>query len=230
MTVDEGTLRRLKKLLALATDPRTPTAEAEAAMSMAQKTMAKYGVTEGHIASAEVGEAYVKGTSHVRPSAWEGRLAAMVGESFGCKVLWCTSGYKGAMNRARWQFIGLKHNVELVTYSFEVLQRQVLKARAGYVATQPEWYTRPEKAARADTFCEAFVAQLWHKVSALTLEPAQQKAIEQRFKEQSSGERVDNRQGNGSLAAAMAGAEAGEHAYLNRPMPGQEARALLEKR
>lgn len=229
MIADEGTLRRLKKLLAIAADSRAAPAEAQAAMAQAQRIMAKFGVTELDAESSQIGEQDVLSTSHVKPPAWEGALVGVIDKAFGCKALWCTSGWKGAMQRARWKFIGLRHNLELASYTFSVLQRQALRARAEFVATLPEWYTRPQKAAQADSFCEGFVANVSRKVYAIALSDVQRKAIEKKLNDETTSEaRQDFRGGNGGGDAIRAGYEAGEKAQLHKPMPHTQERKTLK--
>ncbi len=71
---DEGTMRRLRKLLTLASDPAAAPGEAANAMRMAQALMAKHGVTDGDITREQIGEFMFKSTKAVTPppSKWWG--------------------------------------------------------------------------------------------------------------------------------------------------------------
>jgi len=221
--IDDGVLRRIKKCLALGTDPRTPPAEAEAAMRQAQKMMALYGVEKGALVASEVGRTMFKSVRAVRPAHWEYLLVSELSRAFGCRILFCEGwGPKGAKSKAHWMIVGLKHQLELINYAVDVVRRQLLKARAEFVSDLPFYQTRPEKAAHADTFCEGYVAAMRRQIHDFALTDEQREAIEAKAKSLVDPERkpLTTDSGSGSALAAVAGASAGAKANLHRPMNG----------
>lgn len=220
---DDGVMRRLKKLLAMAMDGRGNPAEAENAMRMAQKLMAAHGITEGGVAASEVDEFSYQSTKAAVPSPWESALLRCLGRAFGCKHYWVGGrGMKGARDKGHWHVVAAKHQLELIRYAFDVVRRQMIKARAEFVATLPDYYTRPRKAAEGDAFGLAFVDALDKKILALAdQDPLVAKAIDEHVLRICGGNTVKR---SATIAwtsgAAEAGAAAGAKASIHRPMNG----------
>lgn len=223
--VPESVMRRLKKLLAMATDGRGNDAEATNAMRMAQKLMAEYNLSQGTLAASEVGEARM-GTSRAdTPPPWESYLLSEICRAFGARQVWYPgAGPRGYRSKGAHGVVAPKVTLELITYAFDVLRRQLIKARTEYVAALPEWWTRPRKAAEGDAFGIGFVRSLSTKISDYVGDPAVAEAIKLRHEEivgdrQAKNKKADRPQ---SYDADVAGREAGKHASLHRAMNGAE--------
>jgi hypothetical protein len=229
MTTDlnPDVLRRIKKCLALSASSNEH--EAAAAMRQAQKLMAAHNVTLEGLAASEVQKHAVNAYGQRQVAGWQLQLAALVGKSFGCE-LYITHGivapvrYGGCPSQI--VYIGIAHNAQIAAYTFEVLLRQALKARAKFMAEYAEgagkWDSRGEKVAAGETFCRGYVSNVARQVSELALTDTQRKAIEAR-KEQELGPgagvfKPTARAHNS--AAYEAGRAAGADAALHRPMPG----------
>lgn len=221
--VDPAVLRRLQKLLAMASDGRGNPAEAENAMRMAQKLMAAHGVTEGALVAAEVGEFSYQSSKAAVPSPWESALLRLLHRAFGCRHYWSPGrGLKGQRDKGYWHIVAPKHQLELIQYAFDVVRRQLQRERAKFVATLPDYYTRPRKAAEGDAFGLAFVEALSAKVLALAdVSPEMTKALEDHVNRVCGG-RVAKRSAPLAFthAATAAGQAAGAQASLHRPMSG----------
>lgn len=220
-TPDEATLRRLKKLLAMAMDGRGNQAEAENAMRMAQKLMAAHGLTEGALAASEVGEtAYVSSKTKI-PPPYESAILRVLKKAFGIRHYWTPSHvHRGC---GSWHIVAPKHQLELVRYTFDVVRRQLLKARATFVATLPAHQGRMEKAAQGDAFGIAFVEELEKKIlDFANLDPAIEQALEAHVDRICGGNKVKRTSKvTWTHGAVEAGRAAGTQATLHRPMGGR---------
>lgn len=218
----DGAMRRLKKLLALAMDPAAAPGEAANAMRMAQSLMTKHNVTEGAIAASEIDEFSYQSTKAATPPPWENALLWVIGKAFGCRHYWTGGrGPKGAREKGYWKIVGEKHKLELIQYAFDVVRRQMINARAKFVATLPEWQTRPVKAAQGDAFGLAFVKALEEKIVVFAQnDPLIAKAIDEHIKRICTGKPLKNAAVRWTSDAEAAGRAAGATASLHRPMSG----------
>jgi len=220
--IPENVMRRLKKLLAMASDGRGNEAEAANAMRMAQKLMAEHGLSEGTLAASEVDSLRI-GTSRAdTPPPWENALLHQVCRAFGARFTWTGgSGPKGFRTKGHYTIYAPKVQIELISYATDVLRRQLIKARAEYVATLPEWWTRPRKAAEADAFGVGFVHALSRKITDYVGDAAVAEAIRLRYEEATGGRMAKEKKADqvvNSHAARSAGAAAAEGASLYRAM------------
>jgi hypothetical protein len=215
---DEGVMRRIQKCLALAMDPAAAPGEAENALRMAQNMMKKYGVTDGQIASSQIGEFLIQGSKATTPCPWETDLAWLICHAFGSKLMW-SEGYgpKGARTKGWFTFVAHKPQLEMIKYAYELVRRQLVAERTKFVASLPEYWTRPRKAREGDEFGRGFVAALRKKVSDYANPEGLQKALEDRIEERTGGRKSkDVKEKRGSREAYFGGADKGQHATLNR--------------
>ena len=220
---DEGTMRRLKKLLALAMDSAAAPGEAENAMRMAQNLMRKHGVTDGAIASSEIDEFKYQSSKAKSPPPWEAKLLAQLSRAFGSRCYWDPGrGPKGYREKGYWHVLAHKPQLEMIQYAFDVLRRQLIASRSKYVATLPSYLTRPEKAREGDRFGLAFIEALSAKISTYSDQDAAiTKALSERVAEVCGGNKIKQRPIGWSAEAANAGAAAGAQANLPRGTGGE---------
>lgn len=227
---EDPILRKIRKCLALAAS--SVPGEAEAAMRQAQKLMALHNVDTGTLARAALGQAQVQGTRGARPAIWENTLVWACCNAFGARPLW-SSGPKGGWkdeHNGWWTFIAPKGKVELVVYAYTVLVRQLLKERAKFVAERAQGFTRVQRAADADAFCEAYASRLYNKIIDTELSPQEREALEAEAKARSNpdGKKVvSTNNGQGSLSAAIEGAMAGDKASFYKAARGKAELAAL---
>lgn len=220
---DEGTMRRIKKLMTLAMDPAATPGESENALRMAQNLMKKYGVTDGKIASSEIDEFVYQSTKAKVPPAWEGALLSQLSLAFGCRNYWSPGvGPKGSREKGHWVVLAHKPKLEMIQYAFDVLRRQLIAARSKHIGTLPEHYTRPRKAAGGDAFGLAFVAALSKKISLYAdQDEAITNALDKKITERCGSKTVWYGRLSATNESWMSGAAAGVNANLHRATGGE---------
>lgn len=155
-------LARIKKCLALGKSSNPH--EAAAAMRQAQKLMAMAGVTTEDVALAGITDANLGLPSKTLPR-WHHGLISTVASGFGCECV-TTRGFFG---EPFVHFIGMAARVEVASYAYIVLRRQIIGARKIFIAGLSKNCKTHSKTLRADSYCEGYVLALQDKVRALTL-------------------------------------------------------------
>ena len=161
MKPDEALLK-IKKCMALGTS--TNPHEAAAAMRQAQKLMEQFGISETDVALADVSEIRCRVAMQSGPR-WEVRLANLVGEAFGCDVIW--TGEQRVLEGTSWcrsrrvvkvAFIGVGAAPQVAAYSWEVLDRQCASQRLAHIRQQPKSCKPITRTARGDAFADGWVS------------------------------------------------------------------------
>lgn len=227
----DSVMRRLKKLLALATDPAAAPGEAENAMRMAQNLMKKHKVSNAEMASSEIGEHMTQSTKATTPPPYESALLWELCRGFGAKHYWTPGrGPKGMRDKGYWYIVAEKSNLELIKYAYEVVMRQLTSSRSKYVAGLPEYWTRPRKAADGDAFGMAFVSALSKKIVDFTgQDPLIATAIATRVQDVTQGRVAKRVEIKWSSEAIIKGKEAGEKASLHRSVGAGPKPKKVEK-
>jgi hypothetical protein len=163
----EKYLQRIKKLLAMARN-NSSAEEAALAMSRAQKLMSEHKLNEHDVDVMNINEAATqKAPSHAeKMPEYMAFLAEMVARVFGVKFY--TSHGSDHWNKPAKRTIhyyGPDERPQIAAYSFEVLGKQLAKARREYIATMRKNIKPATKIARADTFCSAWVNGAYAVVS-----------------------------------------------------------------
>ncbi|WP_410499683.1 DUF2786 domain-containing protein [Chitinibacter sp. S2-10] len=229
--MDKATaISKIRKCLALSKSANEH--EAAAALKMAQKLMAEFGVDDDTLLAAEAAEASAKAGAKNSPAIWENNLAHIVANAFGCRLIFSQGWSAGA-----WKFIGCGASAEVAQYAFEVLFRQVKKERAAFTKTECKRLKTTSKTRRADLFCHGWVQSVSRQVSVFAGSEANKAAIDA-FVAQKYGEslkKLDATDRNKDRAlkdkdwdALTAGQKAGKKAQLNHGVGSQGgAQALL---
>ncbi|WP_047396507.1 DUF2786 domain-containing protein [Chitinibacter sp. ZOR0017] len=229
--MDKATaISKIRKCLALSKSANEH--EAAAALKMAQKLMAEFGVDDETLLAAEAAEAKARASAKKDPSKWETNLAHIVSDAFGCKLIFTMSSTGGF-----WGFIGCGASAEIAQYAFEVLLRQVKKERAAFTKTECKRLKAINKTRRADLFCEAWVYSVSRQVHKFAGTDATVAAIDafiaQKYGEKLKESEVKDRNKDRKLKdkdwdAIDAGMQAGKKAQLNHGVGSQAgAQALL---
>lgn len=176
----EKYLQRIKKLLAMARN-NSSAEEAALAMSRAQKLMSEHKLNEHDIDVMNINEAATqKAPSHAeKMPEYMAFLAEMVARVFGVKFY--TSHGSDHWNKPAKRTIhyyGPDERPQIAAYSFEVLGKQLAKARREYIATMRKNIKPATKIARADTFCSAWVNGAYAVVSDFVVTGAETTLIE----------------------------------------------------
>lgn len=134
--VDEAILRKIKSCLALSGSSNEH--EAAVALKQAQALMRKYGLTEQDVDAAEITQGSVESKTSCRAvPEWEVELSRLIAGAFGCHCVFLLGTFvehdRSRNVMASVKFIGTAGAVAMSSYAFEVLSRQILKARASFV-------------------------------------------------------------------------------------------------
>ncbi|WP_240160474.1 DUF2786 domain-containing protein [Pseudomonas bharatica] len=106
--------------------------EAEIALRQAHKLMEAYNLEMGDVLASMAGEVKVAAGSEGEPPAWRVRLARVCAEAFGSTFIINAPWFE----EASFIYIGCGASPELACYAYQVLERQLQKARRDYLATQ----------------------------------------------------------------------------------------------
>jgi hypothetical protein len=171
-------LAKIRKCMALSASSNEH--EAAAALRQARKLMEAHGLTDDDVLAAEAGEDAARAGADQTPANWEAYLAGHTAQVFGCRCIFRPGTYVrdfGLGHRGAWLFVGTGANFEVSRYCFEVLLRQVKRARAEHIKTALKRCKTATKTRRADLFCEGWVASAVGKVDALALGEREQAAL-----------------------------------------------------
>lgn len=231
MTSREDILAKVKKCLDLAKSANEH--EAAAAMRQARKLMDLHALNDTEVLAAGAGQSKANSAVEATPTAWEDALAGRLGRAFGCRVVFQPGFFD---RRAQWLFIGIPPNHEIAAYSFDVLYRQLRKARTDFIGAKLKRFKRSNKTRRADLFCGAWVYAACAQLTMPSISEAERSVIDAYMKTKfhNLGElkSVDRNAGrprdDKDFAAIAAGDDAGRSAELNRGVGAAAAPRMLE--
>ena len=214
-------LDKIKKLLALAASGNQH--EAANAMAKVQALMAANGLTETDIELSSIGQQWAKcaNQSKTQPK-WSHMLISLVGDAFGVEVMY----QREIFGAVRVSFIGPAERAEIAGYVYEVLARQLGKARREYLAGLNKRMKTTTKTTRADLFCEGWCRAVWAKVQQLVPSEKESALVKQfmeqnhpKLKQATAREAGGNRWDHNSM---FDGYRAGQDVELNAGVGGQE--------
>jgi hypothetical protein len=152
-------LDKIRKCLALSKSAQPH--EAGAALRQAQKLMALFGIDGEDLDLAQICH-HAKEVPKGALSAWQAQLAHLVGDAFGCGHLWARGqAYLPDFSVRRTReviFYGPDASADLACYTWDVLLRQCIRARAEHIMGQPAACKRATLTARGDRFALGWVA------------------------------------------------------------------------
>lgn len=217
MTNKEDIIAKIKKCLALGKSANEH--EAATALRQAQKLMELHGITNLDIETADISEAKTRAGAATKPTNWEVRLVHEVCEAFGCQCIFQTAW----RSDASWLIVGIDPAPEISRYAFEVLFRQIKRARARHIKTKLKRCGPTSRTRRADLFCLGWVMTATELLAAFVNPEAQQVAIDGYIEHKYECEMFTptNRSAGRSLSERdmgdwAAGRHAGRGAQLNR--------------
>lgn len=226
-------LEKIKRCLALSQSANEH--EAAAAMRQARFLMDKWQVTDNDIDLLDITESSTRAGSVSRPAEWEANLAVIVANTMQCQAVFVSKHCLGKGGLARvgeWNFVGVDPSPEIATYAFQVLSRQIRKARTHYIKTNLKRVKiAANKTRRADLFCDGWIDTASRLILDLSANsPATMRRIEQymakkhqNLKDLKTTDRNAGRNfGERDFNDHAAGQEAGRDAQLNRGMSGKK--------
>jgi len=190
--------------------------------------MAAHGISDLDVAHADIQEESARAGAAHQPARWECALARRVAHVFECEVF-----LKVGYPVGRWTFVGVEPSAEIARYAFEVLFRQIKRARAHYVKTVLRRCTT-SRTRRADLFCEGWVMTATELVQDFAGNEATQARVTAYLERKHALKTFSGRNRNagrnlserdyGDMAA---GIHAGENAQLNRGIRDAGERVAL---
>jgi len=233
MSDNDKIIAKIKKCLALSASASEH--EASTALRQAQKLMEAHDITDADVLAANVNESVVNASTTNRPSQWEGALASIVARSFGCTLLF---GQRFSFEKLKvvgqWVFVGAGQTHEVARYCFEVLHRQVKRARTGYVKECLCHHKKAEKTRLADLFCKGWVRSVEQAIVVFAGQPGAQEAVNaymQKYQEigvvRGRDRNVGREVTHADHVAYRAGKESSKDVQLHRGVGGVEARGAL---
>lgn len=148
--IPDRVMRKIQRCLALSQSGNAN--EAGIALRQAQALMAAHGVSHEELAIADFDLAFVDTRAGKTPPRYLEALAQLVNSAFGTTTVYSWRGWKSVF-----EFLGPRDAVQIASYAFEVLQRQLMRDRRGFLATQSKRLKRTTKIRRGDAFAEAWV-------------------------------------------------------------------------
>lgn len=218
-------LSKIKKLLALAASGNQH--EAANAMAKVQALMGVHGLTETDIELSSIGQQWAKCANQSRTQPqWSHMLISLVGDAFGVEVMY----QREIFGDVRVSFVGPAERAEIAGYVYEVLARQLGKARREYLAGLSKRMKTTTKTTRADLFCEGWCRAVYTKVQRL-VPNEKETALVKKFMEQHHPKlsQATAREAGGNRrehTAMYDGYDAGRNVELNAGVGGQEQKKL----
>lgn len=172
MTKKEA-IEKIKKCLALSASSNEH--EAKTALRQAQALMEKFQIDEKEMLASGVSEEHVNSAAAKQPATWEGLLAAVVADAFGCSIIFKPGWFFSDVGR--WTYIGCDPAPEIACYAFQVLYRQLKKQRALHIKTALKICKSSTKTRRADLFCQGWVHTVSDKLHRFICSEEQENQI-----------------------------------------------------
>jgi hypothetical protein len=221
---------KIKKLFALSKSPNAN--EAAAALEMAQKLMAEYGVKYVGSGEFEIAEIEVKANGGEKPPRYEIYLMNAIAEAFGCQ---CAYGshffpHHSVLFSYHHTFVGLEHRVKIATFIADVLLRKLKNARSAYIKTLGKVRIRKNKISRADNFCLGWAVTVASKLHEFVNAPDEQAAIDMYVANLGWGgelKTIKRKSVSRSVNDFVKGRAAAEDVQIQRGVEGKEAGARL---
>lgn len=223
---EERITQKIQKLLALGQSSNQH--EAANALAKAQVLMEKYGLDQKSIEMSKIGSLEKEGLVRALdlPNWYKG-FTGVIARCFGVRTVmhrvpgsrsreWCSSVVV---------FVGQKDRIELASYCYEVVGRQLLSARKEY-NKQLGKMDANQKWKLVEAYCEGFVISLEAKVKAFAVDPQERELVEEKlgqmFQRLNVTEIKEREISRDERRAMREGEEDGEQVSLFMPMSGQE--------
>ncbi len=227
----KAVIEKIKKCLALSKSANQH--EAAAALRQAMAFMEKYKIDADDPELLGIAEASILGSGSQKPTVFEAVLANSIAQMMGCKVI-LSGDIKITKDLsfkkvAAWKFIGFDPAPEIASYAFDVLFRQLKKARSVFISENlKRVQIKANKVKRADLFCEGWVIEATKLVSDLNPDKEKmeqiQAYVQQKHNVRNSKPTDRNKKTNTNTDRAQndlhAGRQAGKSAKLNNAMNG----------
>ncbi len=227
--IPEKILEKIKKCMALANDKNATENEAAVALKQAKALMDEYHITDTDLVLSNVKE-YGINTAKILPQ-WHWNLIHLC-----CRVFNCDAYHRQHYGlKSQMKFIGVGNNAEMCTYAYEVLIRQLKKARLNFIKTQLNRVKiAKNKTYRADQFCDGWVYSVCSLLRGFIQPDQAQEDLIKQYKEERltlivAKTRDIKKIANHVINANdhLAGMDAGKNAELHRAATHQSGELFL---
>ncbi|EIC0888439.1 DUF2786 domain-containing protein [Salmonella enterica subsp. enterica serovar Mikawasima] len=221
MSDKDKAIRRLKKLMALTSSSNAN--EASAALARAQKLADAHGISHDDIEALDINESICNywPVGACNPPRYMAYLLQVIKDAFGVDCILLGDGVS---------FYGLYNRPELAAYTFEVLGRQLIKARKGFIKTQNKRIKASTKTARGDKFAEGWIIAVLNKIEKLGRTAHEVELAERWLEKKYTRTVTHNARESGKTRdndnALNNGYREGRQARLHQPVNGQEQARL----
>lgn len=158
-------LEKIKKCLEMAKSKTANANEAEIALRHARKLMDAYSLEMGDVLASMAGEVTIEAGSDRKPPAWRVRLAQVCAHAFGTRLIISSKLTQHLDVVGAFIFVGCAAAPELTGYAYQVLERQLQKARRDFLKSpNNKRCKRSTKVARGDHFANGWIDAVYHKV------------------------------------------------------------------
>lgn len=217
---NEKTLAKLKKLLSLSKSNNPH--EAALALQRARKLMDAFNITSEDVALSDIGEEISEywPVGAMKPPCYMLGLLTIIQDAFGVKSLIL----QGIKNRV--SFYGLKERTALAAYTYDVLGRQLIRARRDYISQQNKRIKTSTKSRRGDKFAEGWIIAVLGEIEKLAMTAREevfcQRWLEKKYTRHETISGRDARNVRGADKALNQGYQEGRQVQLHQPVDGQE--------
>lgn len=205
----QSIIAKIQKCLALS-DQDNPN-EAATALKQAIAMMEKYGITKSEVELAQITESKSDYKASQKPENYFWNLCLAIKKAFGVDF------YKQGKNMV---FYGINDKAAIASYAFDVLLRQLKKARADYSKTIRDTYpTLPLHTRRRmiNDFSSAWVVGIHEKVVKFSMTEQESKLMK-KYENSLNARVVSSRSGRPKIAEAVqAGMKAGKRVEIYQP-------------
>jgi len=220
---DRAIIDKIRKLFALAKGSTEH--EAAAALAKAREMMDAHGLSDAHIAMAEIEEASARASRTQKPPRWETYLCLAVRRALGVEAFINKDGDR--------TYVGRAPAAEIASYAFSVLFRRLKSARAEYIASRLKRCKPGRKRQRADIFCEGWSIAVYRKIAELMPECEQEELVGQYLAERyphltTVGARSAKIKGRGAADDYWRGHDAGRDVPLHMGVGSSAAPLALK--
>lgn len=227
---NEKILDKIKKMLALAkSDNRHESAQA---LKMAQRLMEKHQLSMGDVHISQIKTTRVKSRFSVsKPKSYEVILMRAVERAFGVAIAWLASEswvrLVGEDNYAQFTIIGPEDQIEIASYTAEVMSRKMVSARKGYIKQlKDEGFRGRELTHEANAFCDGWAVSVMEKIHQFANPKEVTDAIAEKKKLIIEDRKADIQTSEGSYYSQTVGRKAGSEESIYRPV-NEKKRAKL---
>lgn len=224
----ERALEKIKKCLEMAKGKTSNPHEAETALRQANKMMQAFNVEMGDVLASMACEVTIQAGSEGTPPPWRAELAYVCGHAFGTRMIITSFRADVFTYVGGFIFVGCGAAPELTGYAYQVLERQLQKARRDFLQLpNNKRCKRSTKVSRGDLFAKGWIQAVYHKVDEFAgvddnIADAIQAYMDKNYPDLETRKMKRRKSKARDAGAADAGYQAGKSAQLHAAIGAKE--------